>query len=93
MSNRFTAMDLAAANKECSSRDKIYFDDCPRCEMRLGIHCRLCEIAVTGCFCTETDRFGKNEAIKRLVDRLGLDAAKAKLQKNGFWTPPNAGTE
>lgn len=54
MSNRFTAMDLAAANKECSSRDKIYFDDCPRCEMRLGIHCRLCEIAVTGCVAADS---------------------------------------
>lgn len=88
--SRYPSMDIMDAHKQCSRRDSFCFETCPRCEMKVGLHCDQCKIQVTGCFCTEEDRFGSSEAIKRLIDRIGFDSAKEKLQKAGFWVPPGA---
>ncbi len=82
-------MTQPEASKECSPyKANIFFSECERCEMKVGLHCKDCKIQVTGCFCSDEDRFGKNEAVQKLIDRMGFEEAKAKLMRNGIWVPP-----
>ena len=90
MSDRYPSMDIQAAHKECRRRGGTCFANCPRCDMRVGLHCDECKIQVTGCFCTEEDRFGSHEAIQRIIERLGFEAAREKLLAKGFWIPPES---
>ena len=89
MSDRFESMDLAAANTQCKPKppEEMIFDNCGRCKLRVGLHCEECKIQVTGCLCTEVDRFGKDEAWLRAVDRFGEELARERMKEAGFWVP------
>lgn len=89
---RFVAMEMSEANKQCGSRGQQHFVQCAKCTSRVAIHCDDCKIQVTGCTCTEVDRFGSNaEGIaavyERMAKRVGPEAAQRQLQKAGFWIP------
>lgn len=90
MTDRYPSMDIRDANNECRRRKATTFSNCPRCDMRVALHCDECKIQTSGCFCTEEDRFGSSEAIKRIIDQLGFETAKQKLLSKGFWVPPGA---
>lgn len=91
-------MEINDANKECSAnvipgtqgrgREQIRFTDCPRCRMRVGLHCLNCKIQVTGCLCTEYERFGQDAAWQRAVARFGEEAARQRAEMAGLWVPP-----
>ena len=85
----FTHMDLRDAQGECGRRDDFVFDQCGKCGMRVGLHCSDCKIQVTGCFCTEIERFGNDEALKRMIERIGEEEAYVRARKLGIWTPDN----
>lgn len=90
--DRYVSMDQAAANSECSSRSSQIFVNCPKCDGRVGLHCDRCKIQITGCMCTEIDRFGTEaEGIAQIYDRLaqrvGDEAAREQLKKAGLWIP------
>lgn len=85
--SRFPSMDLGAANNECRSRDQIVFDRCGKCSGRVGLHCSDCKIQVTGCLCTEVDRFGNDETWRRAVERMGEEFAREQFRRAGLWIP------
>lgn len=87
----FAHMDLAAAQAECGRPKVIIFDICKKCDQKVGLHCDSCKIQVTGCLCTELERFGENEGIQRIFDKLGEDAARARLAKMGIVVPRGFG--
>lgn len=87
MGERFESMDLPAARKACSHRQDVVFEKCGKCDRTVGLHCVSCKIQVTGCICTEVDRFGEAEAIKRIFEREGEEQAIASLKKAGIIIP------
>lgn len=89
---RYTAMDQAKANAECVRRNALHFTQCPKCQSRIALHCTACEIQVTGCLCTEVDRFGKEaEGIQQIYDRMaervGEEEARKQMRQAGLWIP------
>lgn len=85
----FKRMALPEAKKECNTKlDSYVRAECNRCEMAVMLHCSDCNIQITGCFCSDEDRFGKNEAIQKMIDRMGFEKAKEKLTRQGIWVPP-----
>lgn len=92
---RFPAMDMAQANNECRNRRLQQRDKCPKCDSPVLLHCGQCKVQVTGCICTEVDRFGSSaERIKEIFDKqiemVGEDEARRRMQQAGFWIPPSA---
>lgn len=92
MGDRFASMEMAEANNQCSNRKLQQRDKCPKCDSPVIVHCAQCMIQVTGCVCTEVDRFGSQaENIKSIYDRMagqvGPDEAKRRLIQAGFWVP------
>lgn len=89
MADRFPSMDMAEANAQCGPRPRQQIrDKCPNCEGAVMLHCPDCKIQVTGCLCTEVDRFGQNEAVQRAMERYGEEEAERRLKAAGFWIPP-----
>lgn len=88
MPDRYPSMDVTKANDECKSRKKLYKDSCPVCTQPVMLHCQECKIQVTGCYCTEIERHGSDEGIRRIIEREGEAVARAKLEKLGMWIPP-----
>jgi hypothetical protein len=85
---------VADANKECGVRQGTHFTNCPKCQHRIALHCPNCKIQITGCLCTEIDRFGKEaEGIaiiyERMAKQVGDEEARKMLSKAGLWVPPN----
>lgn len=87
MANRFPSMDVVNANNECKTRDGYVFDQCPTCKMRVGLHCSGCKIQITGCLCTEVDRFGQDEAWRKAVERFGEEMARERYRNAGLYVP------
>jgi hypothetical protein len=86
---RFPALEMRDANAQCGVKPNgLMKDRCPRCDNTVMLHCGTCKIQVTGCLCTEVDRFGNSEAMQRLIERLGPELAEEKLKAAGFWIPP-----
>lgn len=93
---RFESADMITANRECGVRPgKQMPARCENCNRPVILHCGDCKVQVTGCICTEVDRFGKDEAflkeVERLKEELGEVVAKAEARKRmqdaGFWLP------
>jgi hypothetical protein len=55
--------------------------------MQVILHCTECKIQVSGCLCTEIERFGEDEAWKRSVERYGEDMARERYRKAGLYVP------
>ncbi len=87
MGERFIAMDMIEAKNECNRTDQVTFTNCPKCRYRVGLHCSDCHLQVTGCLCTEIERFGNDEAWLRSVERFGLEFAKERFRMAGLWVP------
>lgn len=87
MGDRFVSMALPEAVKACGRQQEPIFENCGACDQRVALHCDNCRIQVTGCLCTEIDRFGENEAIKRMIDREGYEQTKERLAKAGIVIP------
>lgn len=87
MADRFPWKDMADANAECARRDCVDFTNCPNCKLRIGLHCLDCKIQVTGCLCTEIDRFGEDETWKRAVERFGAELARQHYARAGLFVP------
>lgn len=86
----FERADMNIANRECGPRPgSQVFDNCPVCSTRVALHCDDCKTQVTGCLCSEQERFGKDEAWRRAVQRWGHEVAKERLSAVGFWVPEN----
>lgn len=88
-------MDMAQANKECRFRNMQVRNTCGKCDSPIILHCDGCKVQVTGCICTEVDRFGSQaERIKEIFDKqaemFGEEEARRRMQKAGFWVPPSA---
>lgn len=83
----FPHKDLRGANAECPRRDSFYKDSCGKCEMKVMLHCDDCKIQVTGCLCTEYERFGNDEGWRRAVDMFGEEIARERARKAGLWVP------
>lgn len=91
--DRYEAMDQAKANAECNRRDARLLADCPRCKGRIVLHCDTCKIQITGCLCTEVDRFGAEaegitKIYERMVERVGEEEARKQMRTAGLWIPP-----
>lgn len=87
MADRFAWKDMAEANAECSARDAVEFDNCANCKMRVGLHCLTCKIQVTGCLCTEIERFGEDETWRRMVERFGAELARQHYARANLFVP------
>ena len=87
MADRFVAKEQNVANDECRSRDSFQGEKCPQCSISILLHCSDCKIQVTGCLCTEVDRFGEDEAWKRAVERFGDELARERYRAAGLWVP------
>ena len=88
---RYRSMDMVQANEECGDRPRQQYSAvCPKCSTTVILHCHNCEIQVTGCLCTEVDRFGSSVAMERLTKRIGYEQAVARMQNAGFYIPPSA---
>lgn len=83
----FPHMDMAQANSECNHRAHQVFDNCQMCKQRVGLHCAECVIQVTGCLCTEYERFGNDAGWKRAVDMFGEELARERARSAGLWVP------
>lgn len=89
-SERFESMALADANKECSKKKDLKRATCRACGQTVMLHCDDCRIQITGCFDTDVDRFGIEEAKKRkMVRQRHPSNAGDQLQgsKGQLWTP------
>lgn len=84
---RFHSLELKAAKVECGKNDDFVFDNCPACNQRVMLHCVQCKIQVSGCLCTEYERFGQDEAWRRAVDRMGEEMARERARAAGLWVP------
>ena len=84
----FVRMELPQAQDECRQGDNYETDRCGKCSMTVLLHCSTCKIQVTGCFCSEVDRFGTSEALERMIERVGEEEARRIAAKSGLWTPP-----
>lgn len=80
-------MDMGAANHECRSRDALVFDTCGKCKRQVGLHCAECKIQVTGCLCTEIDRFGNDVAWQKACERYGEELARQHYRQAGLYVP------
>lgn len=82
-------MDASEAHDQCGPKNalEMVFDRCPKCKVKVGLHCAECRIQITGCLCTEVDRFGNDEAWLRAVDRFGEELAKEHYREAGLWVP------
>lgn len=81
-------MDMAKANEECGPKPRAQYKAyCPVCEGPVMLHCPDCKIQVTGCLCTEIERFGSADGIKRILDKYGEEEGKARLRAAGLWVP------
>lgn len=87
--------DVIVANHQCSSRDRLYMDDCRECGDRVVIHCDSCKIQVNGCTCTDTVLHGRDYAMKAAAlrptggakqNRASRRAAQRKRDRK-LWTP------
>lgn len=87
--------DISVAHRECSSRGRVYFDDCEECGEKVAIHCETCRIQVNGCTCTDTVLFGRDYAVKAAAlrptqsareNRAARRAATRKKERR-LWTP------
>lgn len=88
---RYRALDMLEANRECGvRRNQQYRVDCPKCKQPVMLHCDNCKVQVTGCLCTEVDRFGSSEAMKHLIERVGYESAVERMKAAGFYIPPNS---
>lgn len=89
--DRYPSMDIREANNECGVKPhKQKRAVCPKCAKSIFLHCDDCKIQVTGCICTEVDRFGNSEALERMIERVGEEQAVREMQKAGLWVPPGA---
>lgn len=89
---RWDSMDMAKANEECGERDAVFKSVCKKCDMAVMLHGPRCNIQVTGCTCTEVDRFGATaegiaQVYERMAKSMGPERAKESLQRAGFWIP------
>lgn len=90
--DRYVAMDQAKANNECSARKSQSRSMCPKCESPIFLHCLNCKIQITGCTCTEIDRFGTEaegvaQIYERMAERMGEEEARKQMRKAGLWIP------
>lgn len=86
--DRFVSMDIREANAECGVKPKAQIrDNCPKCGKPVMLHCSNCRIQVTGCLCTEVDRFGTSEALEKEIERVGYEQAVKNLRRAGFVIP------
>lgn len=80
--------DSHKANRECGVKPGQQLPStCPRCKRRVILHCAGCEVQISGCICTEVDRFGEDEAWQRATKRWGDKLARERMGEAGFWTP------
>ena len=87
--SRFDSGEMAEANQECGDRpEEQYVERCKKCGMKVVLHCFRCEIQVSGCLCTDVDRFGESAAIQKIIEREGIEQARIKLARAGIWIPP-----
>lgn len=89
MSDRFAAMDKAKADNECGPKnaEEMVFDVCGKCRQKVGLHCSDCKIQITGCLCTEVDRFGNDVAWQNAVERYGEEMARERYRDAGLFVP------
>lgn len=85
--DRYEAMEMAVANDQCRERDSQQRRTCPQCQLPIMLHCSTCKIQVTGCLCTEIDRFGQDEAWKRAVEMFGEELARDRYRHAGLYVP------
>lgn len=87
--------DLTVAHRECSSRARVYLDDCPECAEKIAVHCERCKVQVNGCMCTDTVLHGREYAVKNAAlrptgaaseNRAARRAAQRKRDRK-LWTP------
>lgn len=87
--------DLTVAHRECSSRAKVYLDDCRECGEKIAIHCETCKVQVNGCTCTDTVLYGREYAVNAAAlrptgtagqNRANRRAAQRKRDRK-LWTP------
>lgn len=83
----FEHSDTIRANSECRHRDAFVKDYCGKCKMPVMLHCSECKLQVSGCLCTEVERFGQDEAWRRAIDQMGEELAREKYRRAGFYVP------
>lgn len=74
----FKRMDLGEANEVCGhiGMSRALRAQCPRCDMAVYLHCRDCEIQVTGCLCSAVERMSPEE-LGRFRDEIRKKKARA----------------
>ena len=91
----FPFADISVANTQCSTRKRVYLDDCPECGEKIAVHCEACRIQVNGCTCTDTVLFGRDYAMKAAALRPTAGARENRSQRRAarrkkdrrLWTP------
>lgn len=84
----FRHLDVSDANRECSKRNQNEGATCAKCKFRVILHCSDCKVQLTGCMCTEIERFGENEAVRRIFDQFEEEEARKRLKGAGIILPP-----
>lgn len=76
----FKRMELVDANRECGSdfSKTKYMDRCPICDNKVVMHCKSCQVQITGCMCVF------HEKVEALPEE---EKRKIRLAKKGIWTP------
>ena len=95
----FVRMTGADADENCPVMGGFRPDLCPKCHMKVILHCDDCKIQVSGCLCTAEESLiaeALDEAELALlppekraaaIEARQLKAAKETLREHGFWFP------
>lgn len=87
MPDRFKWMEMSEAAKECSTQRQQTGANCGTCQMRVILHCSTCKIQVTACLCSTIDKWGEDEAFKRMVEQFGEEMTRSHYQRLGIVVP------
>lgn len=84
---RFEWMEMSDAAQECNTQRQQVGANCPACQLRVILHCTLCQIQVTACLCSTVDKWGQDEAFRRMVEQFGEEITREHYRRAGLIIP------
>ena len=84
---RYEWMEMSEAEAQCNTSRQQTATNCPACKMKVILHCSTCKIQVTACLCSTVDKWGQDEAFRRMVEQFGEEATRAHYRNAGIIVP------
>ena len=87
MPDRFAWKEMSEAAAECNTVRQQTSTNCPTCKMKVILHCSTYKIQVTTCLCSTIDKWGEDEAFKRMCEQFGEEMTREHYRRAGLYVP------